>query len=785
MQLENEVYQYIRQMIDDESSRLEIVESCISEFGEMYPDYEYDDWSKIVKSLMPKDEEESNNVQIFIPTRVSVIGDTYNKVLEKLQGMIEWAESSSVPLERWSVNGVSKWAKQYNECLELCKCLELDYYDKDVDEELYNKISEALSLIEDYTSRLPKVKTIDTSYLDADIPLNIARCKKIKIPEYYTRRDKYLTFISSIPPTTISERRKLMKRYHNGDMSALDAVIESFLPMVYNLAEQFHAIYPNIDLQDFIGEGVCVLVSDFVRYEEKYGKYIVGYVMGSIKDRMARFAAGTNSLISLPLNMETYRREIERQVDIFEELNEREPNEEELSEILELPIDRIKPILNLSCEYFGTRNDLFEIDSDFNADKGLLHESLSQEIGRALFTLTPREADILRKSFGLGTQEKTLEEIGDELHLTRERVRQIEVKAIRKLNSGQRSHILMTYLGGSLLSQGEIEARDREIALSKRQERERLITPDIQPIPKQKINNVSSQEEWEEMAAIGLQTTEIRSIIDALNKWLESKRNTPSLKMEEIEDWKKKNEELDNKYSALEKKQISQKTLTELRRAIRELRKQYPLLSAFVAAPQRPKEDNGCSRSGMYWTEEEERKLGQLFMQDVSCESIAKQLSRSELAIQLRLAKLGFLEYNEETKTYIKVSSSAGVLKTYMLYFKDLKRSVRNYQKAPHKVILMLAVLALYKSSTQQQTEILVKSPALINLFDQYWQKNVHSTIWTKDINMPWKHMISEPFWHYNEKTKTTYIDKELRDLLKETENRVALREVLREQLKN
>ena len=102
------------------------------------------------------------------------------------------------------------------------------------------------------------------------------------------------------------------------------------------------------------------------------------------------------------------------------------------------------------------------------------------------------------------------------------------------------------------------------------------------------------------MAAIGLQTTTIRSIIDALNKWLESKRNTPFLKMEEIEDWKKKNEELDNKYSALEKKQISQKTLTELRCAIRELRKQYPFISAFVAAPQRPKEDNGCSRSGMY-----------------------------------------------------------------------------------------------------------------------------------------------------------------------------------------
>jgi RNA polymerase primary sigma factor len=82
-----------------------------------------------------------------------------------------------------------------------------------------------------------------------------------------------------------------------------------------------------------------------------------------------------------------------------------------------------------------------------NADRGLINESLSTEINRALQTLTPREADILRKFFGIGVPEKTLEEIGDELHLTRERVRQIKEKAIRKLNTGQRSHILMTYLG--------------------------------------------------------------------------------------------------------------------------------------------------------------------------------------------------------------------------------------------------------------------------------------------------------------------------------------------------
>jgi len=79
----------------------------------------------------------------------------------------------------------------------------------------------------------------------------------------------------------------------------------------------------------------------------------------------------------------------------------------------------------------------------------------------------------------------------------------------------------------------------------------------------------------------------------------------------------------------------------------------------------------------------------------------------------------------------------------------------------------LLAIIALYRNTFQQQTEILVKSPALIKLFDQYWQKNVHSNLWSKNINMPWTHMISEPFWHYDEKTKTTYIDKDLRDLSK------------------
>ena len=126
--------------------------------------------------------------------------------------------------------------------------------------------------------------------------------------------------------------------------------------------------------------------------------------------------------------------------------------------MLDIPVDKIADTLKMSGRHVsvdapfveGEDNSLIDVmvnEDSPNADKGLIYESLSTEIDRALATLTPREADILRKFFGIKMPEKTLEEIGDELHLTRERVRQIKEKAIHKLDSGQRSHILRTYLG--------------------------------------------------------------------------------------------------------------------------------------------------------------------------------------------------------------------------------------------------------------------------------------------------------------------------------------------------
>ena len=142
----------------------------------------------------------------------------------------------------------------------------------------------------------------------------------------------------------------------------------------------------------------------------------------------------------------------------FEQEHERRPSVEELAEEVDMPIDKIADTLKMSGRHVsvdapfveGEDNSLIDVlpnEDSPNADRGLINESRSVEVQRALATLTPREADILRKFFGIGMSEKTLEEIGEDLHLTRERVRQIKEKAIRKLQCGGRSRILKTYLG--------------------------------------------------------------------------------------------------------------------------------------------------------------------------------------------------------------------------------------------------------------------------------------------------------------------------------------------------
>jgi RNA polymerase primary sigma factor len=168
--------------------------------------------------------------------------------------------------------------------------------------------------------------------------------------------------------------------------------------------------------------------------------------------------AEQSRIVRLPLNQVGSLNKINKAYQRFEQEFERKPSAEELAELLDIPVDKIADTLKMSGRQVsvdapfveGEDNSLIDVmvnEDSPNADHSLINESLSREIDRALATLTPREADIIRKFFGIGVPEKTLEEIGIEFHLTRERVRQIKEKAIRRLKSSSRSRILKTYLG--------------------------------------------------------------------------------------------------------------------------------------------------------------------------------------------------------------------------------------------------------------------------------------------------------------------------------------------------
>jgi RNA polymerase primary sigma factor len=167
--------------------------------------------------------------------------------------------------------------------------------------------------------------------------------------------------------------------------------------------------------------------------------------------------AEQSRIVRLPLNQVGSLNKINKAFQRFEQEHERKPSAEELAEELDIPVDKIADTLKMSGRHVsvdapfveGEDNCLIDVmvnEDSPNADRGLINESLSKEIDRALGTLTTREADIIRKFFGIGVQEKTLEEIGLDLHLTRERVRQIKERAIYKLKTSQKSRVLKTYL---------------------------------------------------------------------------------------------------------------------------------------------------------------------------------------------------------------------------------------------------------------------------------------------------------------------------------------------------
>ena len=285
--------------------------------------------------------------------------------------------------------------------------------------------------------------------------------RQLKITKSITNResaslDKYLQEIGRVPTIPVDEEVELAARIRNGDRAALEHLTCANLRFVVSVAKQYQN--QGLSLPDLINEGNLGLIRAAEKFDETRGFKFISYAVWWIRQSILQALAEQSRIVRLPLNQVGSLNKINKAYQRFEQEHERKPSAEELAEVLDIPVDKIADTLKMSGRHVsvdapfveGEDNCLIDVmvnEDSPNADRGLINESLSREIDRALNTLTAREADILRKFFGIGMPEKTLEEIGDDLHLTRERVRQIKEKAIKKLHSSSKSRILKTYLG--------------------------------------------------------------------------------------------------------------------------------------------------------------------------------------------------------------------------------------------------------------------------------------------------------------------------------------------------
>ncbi|HJB44308.1 MAG TPA: RNA polymerase sigma factor RpoD/SigA [Candidatus Coprenecus merdipullorum] len=285
--------------------------------------------------------------------------------------------------------------------------------------------------------------------------------RQLKITKSITNResaslDKYLQEIGREELIGVDEEVELAQRIRKGDQAALEKLTKANLRFVVSVAKQYQN--QGLSLPDLINEGNLGLIKAAEKFDETRGFKFISYAVWWIRQSILQALAEQSRIVRLPLNQVGSLNKINKALSKFEQDNERMPSPDELAEILDIPRDKIADTLRVSGRHVsvdapfvdGEDNSLLDVlvnNDSPNADKGLVNESLNKEIERALSTLTERERDIVKDFFGIGTQEMTLEEIGEKFGLTRERVRQIKEKAIRRLRHSNRSKLLKSYLG--------------------------------------------------------------------------------------------------------------------------------------------------------------------------------------------------------------------------------------------------------------------------------------------------------------------------------------------------
>lgn len=286
--------------------------------------------------------------------------------------------------------------------------------------------------------------------------------RQLKITKQVTNRDtpsldKYLQEIGRVDLISPEEEVLLARKIRLGDSNSLRKLVKANLRFVVSVAKQYQN--QGMSLPDLINEGNLGLMKAAQRFDETRGFKFISYAVWWIRQAILQALAEQARIVRLPVNKIGSINRINRAFSRLEQEYEREPSSHEIAEMLEMFPEDVKEALKtngrtvsmdapISSEEDNTMYDVLQSNDTPSPDKNLINESLAYEIERALSTLSSRESKVLKLYFGLGMKHPfTLEEIGEELNLTRERVRQIKEKAIKRIQFTTRCKILKSYLG--------------------------------------------------------------------------------------------------------------------------------------------------------------------------------------------------------------------------------------------------------------------------------------------------------------------------------------------------